>query len=215
MLTLTNFWKELSRLLRRDWRFFLWTSWFLILGIGIGLSLPKQNPLITTIIQSSFRKLMELRKLYDHAPLLGKIGLIWGNNVSASISSIIFGTLLFPPIFSLFANGVLVGILQKMLEVQKGIAPIWYYFSLIPHGIFEMPAFIVASALGIRFGLICWRMVYYVIRKRPLPTLFRDFFRELPYYSGLILGLLTVAAIIEVTVSPLVVKMLGTKLIGI
>jgi stage II sporulation protein M len=215
LLKVKDFKKELIRLLKRDWRFFLWTSWLLIFGIGLGLSLPEQNPFIKMITQSTFHKLMELKKWYLQAPLLGKIAIIWGNNIFASTFAVIFGIILFPPVVSLIENGMILGILQKLLGVKNGVAPVWFYLSLAPHGIFELPAFIMASALGIKFGLIPLRLMYNQLRKRSHQPLFREFFRDLRYYAVLILLMLFVAAIIEVMVSPLLVKSLGTKMLGI
>jgi stage II sporulation protein M len=215
LLKVQKFQRKILQLLRRDWRFFLWTSWFLILGVGIGISLSGHNPLITMITKASLQKLAKLKDWFIQAPLIGKIGLLWCNNVLASLFSILFGIFIFPPIVSLFENGVLLGFLQKMLWLHHGIAPVWYYLSLAPHGIFELPAFIIASGLGIRFGFIPWRIMYHDLAKHDAPPLFRQFFKDLPYYAILILLMLLVAAVLEVTVSPMIAKAVGLKTLGI
>lgn len=212
ILKLENLKKELLRLLRRDWRFFLWTSWILIFGIAIGLSQPEKSQFVEFITQPAFRKLMELKKWYLQAPLLGKIAIIWGNNIFASALSIMLGIFIFPPLLSIFENGALLGILQKLIGAKAGVAPFWFYLSLAPHGIFELPAFIMASALGIRFGLIPWRLMFNNIRNRANPPLLKEFFGDLRYYAVLLLLMLLVAAVLEVTVSPVLVGALDTKL---
>ena len=215
-LKLKGFQKELIRLLKRDWRFFLWTSWFLILGIGIGLSLPKQNPIISTVTELILQKFEKMQHWFIHAPLVGKIAIIWVNNILASFGTIALGILLlFPSIFILLENGIVLGIFQKIIGVQNGVAPIWFYLSLLPHGIFEIPALIIATALGIRFGSIPLRLLYYEHKANGTPPLFKDFFKDLRCYAVLIVIMLVVAAILEVTVSPYLVKMFGTKLIRI
>lgn len=216
LFKLKSFQKELIRLFKRDWRFFLWTSWFLILGIGIGLSLPKQNPMISTVTQLIIQKFARMQSWFIHAPLIGKIAIIWVNNILASFWTIALGIILFiPSIFILLGNGIVLGIFQKLVGTQNGVAPIWFYLSLLPHGIFEMPAFIIATALGIRFGSIPLRLLYYENKEKSIPPLFKEFFKDLRYYAVLIVMMLVVAAILEVTVSPYLVKLLGTKLIHI
>jgi stage II sporulation protein M len=212
-LKVNDFKKEWLRMLKRDWRFFLWTSWLIILGIGIGFNLPADSPFIKSVIQPAFQKLIALRNWYLHAPLIGKIALIWGNNLFASVSSVILGILIFPPVLILIENGAVIGIMQKLLVAKAHIAPFWFYLSLAPHGIFELPAFIMASALGIRFGLIPWRLMVHDVRKdiNLKPPLFRDFFHDLPYYAVLILLMLLAAALLEVMVSPILLKMLVPK----
>ncbi len=215
LMEFQNFRRKMIQLLKRDWRFFLWTSWLLILGVGIGVSLSQNNPMIVMITKASLQKLAQLKEWFVQAPLIGKIGLLWGNNVLASLFSVLLGIFTFPPVVSLIENGVLLGFLQKALGLRHGISPIWYYLSLAPHGIFELPAFIIASGLGIRFGLIPWRLMYHELAKHNSPPLFREFFRDLPYYAILIVLMLLVAAVLEVTVSPLVMKIVGLKALGI
>jgi stage II sporulation protein M len=204
--------KELGRLLKRDWRYFLWISLLLVLGIGIGAHLPKHSPFAELITKAAFRKLQEIKKLYIHAPLFGKIALIWGNNIFASASSILLGIIIVFPVVFLLENGAIIGIIQKLVVLKTGMAPVWFYLALAPHGIFELPAFIIACTLGIRFGLIPFRLAYNYLRERPNPPLFQEFFQELRYYAVFLLLILLVAAVLEVTVSPLLVRALGTKL---
>jgi stage II sporulation protein M len=204
--------KELRRLLKRDWHYFLWISLILVLGIGIGANLPKNSPFAALIIKAAFRKLLEIKKLYIHAPLFGKIAIIWGNNIFASASVIVSGILFVFPGFILLENGAIIGILQKLVELKTGIAPVWFYLALAPHGIFELPAFIIACTLGIRFGLILLQLIYNYLRERPNPPLLQELLHDLRYYAVFLLVVLFFAAVLEVTVSPLLVRALGTKL---
>jgi stage II sporulation protein M len=213
---LEDFKRELIRLLKRDWRFFLWTSWLLIFGIAIGLSQPENSTFIQFITNSVMNKFEKLKDWYTGVPLLGKITIIWGNNIFASVFSIFSGIfLVFPPITNLFENGVVIGIFQKMIGVKAGMTPFWFYLSLAPHGVFELPAFIMASALGIRFGIIPWRMLPNYLGGRQNQPLFKEFFDDLRYYAILLLLMLLVAAVLEVTVSPLMLKMVGAKVLSI
>lgn len=212
LLKFTKHKNELTRLLKRDWRFFLWTSWLLILGIAIGLSQPVKSPFVQLIIGSAFHTLEKIKDLYIHAPLAGKIAIIWGNNVFASASSIFFGIIFsIPPAMSLFENGAVIGIFQKMVGLKTGMSPVWFYLSLAPHGVFELPAYIMATALGIRFGFIPWRLLFNDLKGRANQPLFKEFFRDLRYYAILLLLMLMVAAILEATVSSALVQILGTK----
>lgn len=55
------------------------------------------------------------------------------------------------PIISLFINGFIVGLMIGILFLSGAL--ILILTSLVPHAIFEIPAIIISSALGIRLGL--------------------------------------------------------------
>ena len=73
------------------------------------------------------------------------------NNITTSLTSIIFGV--FFGIFSVglaFINGYLIGFVIEKSVSASGFGVI---ISLLPHGIFELPAFLISLALGLKLGL--------------------------------------------------------------
>ena len=99
------------------------------------------------------------------------------------------------PLFSAFVNGGLVG---WFVQQEGGIVLV----AIIPHGIFEIPAFLISTAIGLRVG----REVF---RSRGERYLGGEMKMGLWVFLTLILPLLVIAAIIEstlITLLPLVAK---------
>lgn len=100
-------------------------------------------------------------------------------------------------VFTLFLNGIILGGVTKMLiNVNLGISVIT---GIIPHGIFEIPAIIISSAISLIFYIGLFRT-------------FRKFENKIKFFKGffkkniinlIVLDfiLLLIAAIIESTIS--------------
>ncbi|NMA92574.1 MAG: stage II sporulation protein M [Firmicutes bacterium] len=106
------------------------------------------------------------------------------------------------PLFTLFINGSLVGALTASLA-HEGLSP-WLSLGLgvLPHGIFELSAFFICGALGLKFGYHCVAS--------PLPGLSRreSFFfiwREVATMLPTVILLLIVGALVEVYISKILV----------
>jgi stage II sporulation protein M len=199
--------EELKMLVRRDWPYFLGVAVLFLVMVALGYFLPIFNPQMTRMFQNSFfERLRQIAALIKDQPFLVQIGIIWFNNLTASTAAILLGILLAAfPLFSLIGNGLAIGMMQRLVEL-RGLGGVRFYLGLLPHGVFELPAFFIAVGLGIRLGLIPFRLIWQrhmTQRRRPL---FRIFFQEARRYWVLIAVLLLVAATIEITVSPLLLK---------
>ena len=121
---------------------------------------------------------------------------IFLNNAFTCFIDILTGPLVgIVPLFSAFVNGGIVG-----WFVQKEGAIV--LIAIIPHGVFEIPAFLISAAIGLRLG----REVF---RSRDERDLGGEMKRGLWVFLTLIFPLLVIAAIIEsalITLLPLVVK---------
>jgi len=121
---------------------------------------------------------------------------IFLNNAFTCFIDILTGPLVgIVPLFSAFVNGGIVG-----WFVQKEGAIV--LIAIIPHGVFEIPAFLISAAIGLRLG----REVF---RSRDERDLGGEMKRGLWVFLTLIFPLLLIAAIIEsalITLLPLVVK---------
>ena len=81
---------------------------------------------------------------------------IFINNLQASailfLGGASFGLI---TILILTLNGVIIGIVAEMIRQEQGL--IFFLAGVLPHGIFEIPAFILAGSYGILLGGELWR----------------------------------------------------------
>ncbi len=204
---------EIIRLLKRDWPKLLLLFALFMFGIWLGEQLPQINPkMAADLKKEAFQKFAEIAKWMQQLPPGAEFVVIWANNINASLTAVLFGVLLpLLPLGFLLMNGVLIGLFQNMMQVENGLDPIRFYLSLAPHGIIELPAFFIAVFLGVRFGLIPYRLVSHYLRTKEHLPLFKEATREVRYYGTLVVIMLLFAAIIEVTISPLLIGLWGGK----
>jgi len=113
---------------------------------------------------------------------------IFFNNLKASFLAIILGFFLgLYPLFTLIANGYLLGFVINQAVKEQGILILW---RLLPHGIFELPAIFVSVGLGLKIGLN-------IFKKHSWKLMKKDFRESLRCFIFIVLPLLIVAAIIE------------------
>lgn len=116
------------------------------------------------------------------------VGFIFFNNLQSSFFGMIFGIAF--GIFSVITvvvNGYLLGFVSaKMVETQ-GIMILW---RLLPHGIFELPAVLISTGLGLKMGA-------FIFRKNKVKSLKEFFFKSLKAFFFVIIPLLIIAALIE------------------
>jgi len=114
----------------------------------------------------------------------------------AVVSGVIFALF---PIFFLFSNGFILGMLYVLTQETLGTAG--YLAGILPHGVFEIPALILSGALGLRLG---YAFVRFLRRRGDLRG---EFLMSLRTYFIVILPLLIIAAFIETFIT--------TSLIGL
>jgi uncharacterized membrane protein SpoIIM required for sporulation/ABC-type transport system involved in multi-copper enzyme maturation permease subunit len=126
---------------------------------------------------------------------------IWGHNLQAIVVILLLG------IFSFGVLGALVyllnmGIIGAVLALIRALggSPLKVgVYGILPHGIFEIPALILASAAVLYIGIV-------LVTPRPQRTLGEVLIEAIADWTkiglGLVLPLLTIAAIIETWVTP-------------
>ena len=199
----------LSKLIKRDWYYLIKITVIFIAAIMVGSWLPELNPSLAKMIQTEvLQRFSKIAQAMKNGPLALEIFVIFTNNMTASITAILSGIIIIPifPFVMLIGNGVVVGLFQRVMETKIGLNPFAYYSSLLPHGLFELPAFFIAVGLGIRLGLAIFGTIRESLQAKNDLSPLKKFFQELPYYLGLIAVLLLVAAAMEVTVSPLLLQ---------
>lgn len=202
--------KEIVRLLKRDWPKIILVVALFSLGILMGEQLPRVNPTMAAELKAeAVRRFEEIAGWMKNLPPGTEFFAIWINNLVASLTAILFGILLpIIPLFSLLMNGILIGLFQNMIQVETGLSPFLFYLGLAPHGILELPAFFIAVLLGVRFGLVPYRLVIHYLRTKEHLPLFKEVTREARAYGILIVIMLLFAAVIEMTISPLLLGLL-------
>ncbi len=126
-----------------------------------------------------------VRELLALGPL-GTYVAIFANNAAVTIAAVLGGFLLFTPILILFVNGVVLGALLAYTSTLYSMPEVLAL--ILPHGVFEIPAFILACGIGVD------------IAARVLERGFRDTLARLDAYMSayrIVLLLLAIAAAIE------------------
>ncbi len=124
------------------------------------------------------------------------------NNVTKSFLWMVLGVLGgLPPIFFAVLNGFFIGHFSYNIALDYSLN--FILAALIPHGVIEIPAILLSSAAGMGLG-------YAVINSlRGQGSLRVEFRRAILLFITKILPLLVLAAIIEVTLTPFIVAILG------
>ncbi len=122
-----------------------------------------------------------------------------GNNLRATLFTVAYGFIpfLFLPVIALGTNSILLGVFAADY-VRNGVSLLIYLAALIPHGIFELPALVIAIALGMH---LCKQINDYV-RHNPkgvMVPLMKNILRVLLMR---VVPLLTAASVIEAYVTP-------------
>ncbi|MBW6463273.1 MAG: stage II sporulation protein M [Dethiobacteria bacterium] len=144
--------------------------------------------------------------LMETEPFISAL-LIFMNNFISMAQMLILGVVAgISPLFTLGVNGALIGVMLSV-TVQEGVPllPIVLY-GILPHGIFELSAFFLCGAIGLKFGYHCIAS--------PLPgknrmQSFRYIWKEAISIIPIVVGLLLAAAFIEMLITPhLIVRVL-------
>lgn len=93
----------------------------------------------------------ELVKKTEGLGVFALISFIMYNNIQSSFVSIIFGIFLsITPLAVIVVNGYVLGFVANKTVGIGGIGVLW---RLLPHGIFEIPAIMIAVSFGIKIGI--------------------------------------------------------------
>lgn len=119
---------------------------------------------------------------------------IFLNNSVKAFLSLVFGFFFgIVPILFIFGNGELVGIVISVVAREAGLKEI--AFGLVPHGIFEVPAVIIAAGYGLWLGHRFYKRLRH---KEPFKGAFKIAIKG---YFKIVLPLLLIAALVETYVT--------------
>jgi len=123
---------------------------------------------------------------------------ILANNIFALLLSFMMSPLLcLVPVAALLLNGGLLSMVAVMVARETSISTV--IIALLPHGMLELPSFIIGEAAALSFGAMVLASLFSSeARKQLLPTAVRDL-----KYLALACALLLPAAFIETFITPL------------
>jgi stage II sporulation protein M len=181
---------------RMSYKRWLFTAIFLfVMGIVLGLSTPLGD--LETLF-AGIAGLEDFAGLLETLPQAAVFVLIFLRNVSVLIISLALSPFFcLVPVIALVVNGWVIGIVSMAVLQEESI--LYLLAGLLPHGIFELPAFIMAESVALSFGAT---LVLALFRKERRGTLVPDLRRNLRYLE-IAIGLLFVAAAVEAWFTPL------------
>ncbi|MFC1892448.1 stage II sporulation protein M [Chloroflexota bacterium] len=169
----------------------------LLFGIGIGTGLLGMGG-ITDLLGEDLAAFQEQLSSIWGLPMFLVAILIFLKNVLALATSFVLSPLLcLVPVLALTVNGWLIGVVSSAVVSQKSLT--FLLSGLIPHGIFELPAFIMGEAAALNFGTMA---VVALFKKDSRYLLIPNLKQNLKYLA-IALALLVPAAIIETFITPL------------
>lgn len=180
--------------------FFLALMIFTLAIIGGVIFAEEVGPYLQPSVEGLKSIVAQSKELAPEAQNVALAVTIFLKNTSVALILIAGGHLLLgiPVFFILFSNGLLIGFFATVLNA-KGVSPLAFATGLLPHGIFELPALLLAA--GYALAVVLRRF-----RRRQGPP----FGAKMRYLAGVIIPLLAVAAVIEVYVSPRVMGLFLT-----
>jgi stage II sporulation protein M len=169
----------------------------LLFGIGLifGLATPaSMSDIISGDINTTLKELSGIVVPFSALTVI----FIFVKNASALLLSFAFSPILcLMPILSLVINGWVIAFVSNAVIEEKSFG--YLLAGLLPHGIFEIPAFIIGEAAALSFGA----MVILTLLKKRDGNLLLSHLKQNVRYLIIAIALLMPAAIIETFVTPL------------
>lgn len=185
---------------RRLWPYILLATVLFLISLVSGLLVSQE--FASGALEELKLTLKPLAELFNPLVLLA---IIFINNAIKALAALVLGIVLgLPSLFFLGANGFMVGVTATALKSSLGCGVI--AASLAPHGIIEIPALVLSSALGLKVG---WESLKYLTRQKS--SVKAQLQQSIRVYLKWILVSLFFAAIIEVFITPLFILLAGGK----
>lgn len=167
----------------------------LLSGLALTLLLPG---IVESLFATIFASLSELGEtiFVEQGGVQGSVTLFW-HNFRAAMGMVVFGAALgLFPLLGITLNGFVVGIVLALALTEGQL--LVFLVGILPHGIFEIPALIIAAGAGLYLG---WG---------PLRRPWAGYRAALGHIADPLLlasAMLVVAAFIEVGITPLLLSL--------
>lgn len=125
---------------------------------------------------------------------------IFLNNAVKTFLSLILGVVIgLPPLYFIFTNGELIGLVSALSIHSNGLMTT--LAALVPHGIFEIPAVIMSAGYGLWLG---WQTILALAHRARLGEAMKF---ALGRYVKIVLPLLLIGALVEAFITPLLINL--------
>ncbi|NTV00350.1 MAG: stage II sporulation protein M [Methanoregulaceae archaeon] len=118
-------------------------------GVAVTISNPEAGQQILDMLKQAL-----LGEMIDSTPAELAVTLFLNNLQACTLMFIGGATLGLLTVFIIFSNGVVIGSVMELVRQQQG--GLYVAAALVPHGIFEIPAFIVSGTLGLLLARALW-----------------------------------------------------------
>jgi stage II sporulation protein M len=157
----------------------------ILLGYFSAQSSPDETEIVLKQLQETLEPIIEM-------PSFGQFLVIFLNNSIIAFLAVILG-LIFGifPFLVLFSNGLMLGIIFYFTQVRNDWSTI--FALILPHGIFEILAVILACAVGLKLGRVILERIF----KKEV-SIKTELNIALSFFLRFLFPLLAIAAAIEV-----------------
>jgi len=117
----------------------------MVLGFVLGLLMED----LAESFVGFFVQNISMSGIMDDDGTIHLLPLLW-NNLRAALATIAYGFIpfIYLPALSLGINSLLLGFFAAFYY-SNGMSMLYYFAAILPHGIFELPALVIAIALGL------------------------------------------------------------------
>lgn len=186
---------------------------FLLFAAGTGIGIFNEN--LHTALDGQLESVRKLASAIEQSsnPKLQLFLIILVNNVLKALLVLGLGVLFAVlPAFFLVMNGAVLGYLYVLRASETGAASALGELAkgILPHGMIEIPAIMLAAAFGMKLGGFMYRWLAFTVTgnsKKRLTREWKEFTFKLPLLGAGITLLLLVAAIIESTLTPWILSL--------
>lgn len=182
---------------RANWKYIAFASALFIIGMAIGAAtVPAGGGSSGNTIIEELEPLFQFYKPYQPFTV---VFLFLKNLMTAGMAFVLAPLIFLPPAGILLLNGYLLGMVGALISNQVSAAAA--FAALAPHGVFEIPALVIAAAAGFRFGLAALRKMANRLNRRAYDAS-KEFAASFSLFMLSVI-LLFIAAIMETYVTPL------------
>jgi stage II sporulation protein M len=191
-------WRDLTGHMKEMKHYFIAAAITFLIGVFLGYTESERFLFFLREQSNQIRDIVEGINAKEHTQWWLLL-FLFANNLMVSVLMVYSGVLFgFIPLFSLITNGLMLGYLANQNIPDMG----WDTFALaiLPHGIIEIPAIIIACAYGIKFGTLTAKGILFLPSPKRRLANNQHFLRLLKVSVPLLLllcGLLLAAAIVE------------------
>jgi len=165
-----------------------------IVFLVVGAMLPRS-------LQETFTETLgrQFAPMVNLPPLIVMIT-IFLNNALKSFVAMLLGVFFgIAPLTFVAINGLIIGLVMSMFTQAQG--PLATVAAVLPHGVIEVPAFIVSSAMGVRLGISFYR------RLKGEHGLGAEITAAILFFLMYLVPAFLVAAFIETYITPVILSL--------